>query len=366
MEKNNLLKKPGVLSLLSSLISIIVGILFGYILLQAFNPSYANKGFAILLTTGFKDAGKFAKVLYSATPIMLTGLSVGFVFKTGLFNIGASGQFTVGAFLALVFAVVFQMPWPVCLFMAIIGGALWGVIPGVFKAYFNVNEVITSIMFNWIGVFLINLLVNNTPYMISKAWGTVNTDRTPELRIANPDAILPKLGLDKVLGNYFNIGIIIAIVVAFVIWVIIQKTTFGYELKACGHNKNASIYAGINAKKNIVYSMMIAGALSGLAGGLYYLSGTTQYTLLKEITTFGFNGIPVALLAVSHPLGTILSALFISFIQVGGDALQPEFAKEIIDMIIAAIIYLSAFSLLMREVIYKLLTKGFGKGGHKA
>lgn len=362
MKVKAFLKKPGVLSLLSSLISIVAGLFFGYILLNLFNPPFANKGFNILLTSGLRDAGKFAKVLYTATPIMLTGLSVGFAFKTGLFNIGASGQFTIGAFLALLFAVVFQMPWPVCLFLAIIGGALWGTIPGIFKAYFNVNEVITSIMFNWIALFLVNMLVYNVPYMVSKAWGTVNAERTPELRVANPSAILPKLGLDKALGwNYFNIGILIAILVAVIMWVILQKTTFGYELKACGHNKHASIYAGIDAKKNIVYSMMIAGALSGLAGGIYFLSGTTQYLVLKEITPFGFNGIPVALLAVSNPVGTILSALFVSYIQVGGDSLQPEFAKEIIDIIIAAIIYLSAFALLMREFIYKLLTQGFAK-----
>lgn len=362
MKDGNLLKKPGVLSLLSSIVSIVAGLIFGYVLLNLFNPPFANKGFNILLTSGLRDSIKFAKVLYTATPIMLTGLSIGFAFKTGLFNIGASGQFTIGAFLALLFAVVFQMPWPVCLLFAVVGGALWGAIPGFFKAYFNVNEVITSIMFNWIGLFLVNLLINNTPYMISKAWGTVNSDRTPELRFANPDAILPKLGLDKAFGwNYFNIGIIIAIVFAIVMWIILQKTTFGYELKACGYNKNASIYAGINAKRNIVFSMMIAGALSGLAGGVYFLSGTTQYTVLKEITVFGFNGIPVALLAASNPLGTILSSLFVSYIQVGGDSLQPEFAKEIIDIIIAAIIYLSAFSLLMKEVIYKMLMRGFGK-----
>lgn len=362
MSDNKPRVSAGVISLISSLVSIFMGLVLGYVLLHVFNSSFANKGIITMLSTGIADSPKFAKVLYNATPILFTGLSVAFAFKTGLFNIGASGQLMIGAFLALLYAVVFQMPWYICLCIAFIGGAIWGAIPGIFKAYFNVNEVITSIMFNWIAVFFVNLLTNNVPYMISKAWGSVNTDRTPELRFANPDAILPKLGLDEKWGwNYFNIGILIAIIIAIIVWIVLQKTTFGYELKACGLNKNASIYAGIDAKKNICLSMVIAGALAGLGGGVYYLSGTTQYTVLKEVSSLGFNGIPVALLASSNPLGVIFSSLFISYIQVGGDSLQPEFAKEVIDIIIAAIIYISAFSLLMREIIHKTIKKITGR-----
>jgi simple sugar transport system permease protein len=131
--------------------------------------------------------------------------------------------------------------------------------------------------------------------------------------------------------------------------------TFGYELKACGFNKDASIYAGINAKRNIVWSMVISGALAGIGGGIYYLSGTAQYTLVKSLLTMGFNGIPVALLGASSPIGIIFAAIFISYIQVGGEALQPEYAKEIIDIIIAVIIYLSAFSLLVKGILSRVM-----------
>ncbi|MPN27258.1 hypothetical protein SDC9_174688 [bioreactor metagenome] len=190
--------------------------------------------------------------------------------------------------------------------------------------------------------------------MLANAWGAINKDRTAALSAANPGAILPKMGMDQAMGsNYMNIAIFIAIIAAFIMWYVLQKTTFGYELKACGYNRNASRYAGINDKRNIVLSMVIAWALSGIGGALYYLSGTGQFTMGKMLLTMGFNGIPIALLAASHPLGTILSSLFIGYIQVGGEALQPEFAKEIIDIIIAAIIYLSAFSLLMRELILR-------------
>ena len=343
---------PGLTSFFASLISIGVGLLFGFILLLLLNPQFAGQGFMSLVTAGPKSTDKLAKVLYQAAPLMMTGLSVGFAFKTGLFNIGASGQYTVGAGLALIFAIQFQQPWYVCLLIAMIGGAFWGVFPGLFKALFNVNEVITSIMFNWIAMLAVNLTISNLPMMLPRYWGQAQIDRTANLAIANPTALIPKLGLDELLNsNYMNISILISIAFAVLLWVVLSKTTFGYELKACGFNRNASVYAGINAKRNIVLSMVIAGALSGIGGGLYYLAGTGQYTLLKSLLNMGFNGIPVALLASSHPLGTIFSTLFVSYIQVGGDAMQPEFVKEIIDMIIAVIIYLAAFSLLVRELL---------------
>ena len=353
MKKKRTMPK-GALNLTASLVSILAGLLVGFILLMIFNFDKALYGFGNIILTGLRSPDRFAKVLYTAAPLLMTGLSVGFAFKTGLFNIGASGQYTVGAVLSLVGAIMWQLPWYACILLGMAGGAVWGAIPGICKALFNVNEVITSIMFNWIGLFAANLFLYNSPQMLANAWGAINKDRTAALSAANPGAILPKMGMDQAMGsNYMNIAIFIAIIAAFIMWYVLQKTTFGYELKACGYNRNASRYAGINDKRNIVLSMVIAGALSGIGGALYYLSGTGQFTMGKMLLTMGFNGIPIALLAASHPLGTILSSLFIGYIQVGGEALQPEFAKEIIDIIIAAIIYLSAFSLLMRELILR-------------
>lgn len=353
MKKKRTMPK-GALNLTASLVSILAGLLVGFILLMIFNFDKALYGFGNIIFTGLRSPDRFAKVLYTAAPLLMTGLSVGFAFKTGLFNIGASGQYTVGAVLSLVGAIMWQLPWYACILLGMAGGAVWGAIPGICKALFNVNEVITSIMFNWIGLFAANLFLYNSPQMLANAWGAINKDRTAALSAANPGAILPKMGMDQAMGsNYMNIAIFIAIIAAFIMWYVLQKTTFGYELKACGYNRSASRYAGINDKRNIILSMVIAGALSGIGGSLYYLSGTGQFTMGKMLLTMGFNGIPIALLAASHPLGTILSSLFIGYIQVGGEALQPEFAKEIIDIIIAAIIYLSAFSLLMRELILR-------------
>ena len=354
-KKRRSLRIPISTNILASLISIGVGLIVGLILLFVLNAKAAGGAFISLVTTGFRSSDKFAKVLYQAAPLIMTGLSVGFAFKTGLFNIGATGQYTVGAAMALIGAIQFQLPWYVCLLLALIGGAIWGIFPGLFKALFNVNEVITSIMFNWIAMFAVNLTINNLPMMLAKYWGGAQMDRTANLAQANPNALIPRMGLDVLMkSNYMNISIFIAIAFALIAWIILSKTTFGYELKACGYNRNASVYAGINAKRNIVLSMVISGAFAGVGGGLYFLAGTGQYTLLKQLLTAGFNGIPVALLATSNPIGTIFSAFFVSYIQVGGDAMQPDFVKEIIDIIISVIIYLAAFALLTRE----LLTRG--------
>ena len=351
-KKRRSLRIPISTNILASLISIGVGLIVGLILLFVLNAKAAGGAFISLVTTGFRSSDKFAKVLYQAAPLIMTGLSVGFAFKTGLFNIGATGQYTVGAAMALIGAIQFQLPWYVCLFLALIGGAIWGIFPGLFKALFNVNEVITSIMFNWIAMFAVNLTINNLPMMLAKYWGGAQMDRTANLAQANPNALIPRMGLDVLMkSNYMNISIFIAILFAIVAWIILSKTTFGYELKACGFNRNASIYAGINAKRNIVLSMVIAGAFAGVGGGLYFLAGTGQYTLLKQLLAAGFNGIPVALLATSNPIGTIFSAFFVSYIQVGGDAMQPDFVKEIIDIIISVIIYLAAFALLTRDLL---------------
>lgn len=350
---------PAVASVLASISSIILGLIFGYLMLIIFNPSKSGNGIQNLLFTGLASKEKFAKVLYQAAPLIMTGLSVGFAYKTGLFNIGAPGQYTMGAFFALYTGIVLKWPWWAALIASMVGGALWGVFPGLFKALFNVNEVITAIMFNWMGLFIVNVIMSNVPSILADYYGGSVGNRTANVATANPDALIPKAGLDKVFSSpYMNISILIVIAFAIIMYVILNKTVFGFELKACGFNKKASQYAGINANKNIILSMVIAGALSGIGGGVYYLAGTVQYTIEKVLLAMGFNGIPVALLANSNPLGTVFSALFISYIQVGGESLQPEYAKEIIDIIIASIIYLSALSLLMKNFISKKLRGG--------
>lgn len=353
----NLKTKPSFISVLASVISILVGVLLGFILLILLSPSDSLMGLSNLILSGVSSVKKFGDVLYKAMPLIMTGLAVGFAFKTGLFNIGASGQYLMGAFFALYFGLVFKSPWWICLLFASIGGALWGAIPGIFKAFFNVNEVITSIMFNWIGLYVVNLIISNKAMMLGDFYGATG-DRTANLDVANKIAIIPKLGLDVIFQNRtVSIGIIIAILIAIIVYFILNRTTFGYELKACGFNKHASRYAGINEKRNIILSMTIAGCFAGIGGGLYYLNGGVNYAMPKALQSMGFSGIPVALLGQSNPIGIIFSAFFISYIQVGGELMQPEYSSEVINIIVSVIIYISAFSLLFKGVIFKNLNR---------
>ena len=354
---------PGVISFLSSVISIVIGLLFGFLLLLVLQPANALPAMGKMLTNGFSILGN---LLYTSTPLILTGLAVAFAYKTGLFNIGAAGQYTVGTFLALFCAIELGQPWYVCVLAAMVGGAFWGLFPGLFKAWRNVNEVITAIMFNWIAMNLVNFIIANRPMMLATAWNESSGDRTPTL-MKSPQllkAVLPRAGLDKLTGySYMNIGILIAIVLAIVLWVILNKTTFGYELKACGLNRDASRYAGISAKRNIVFSMMISGAMAGAGGAIYYLSGGANYVLLQSVTAAGFNGICVALLANCNPIACIFSAIFISYINLGGYAIQSYgYATEVSDIVISVIIYLAALSFFLRGIITKALLRKHGTG----
>ena len=388
MKKNNaprLNASSAVSSLMASVVCVLAGLAIGFIVLlllgwitmaqggnsvtfsQMISKTWAS-GFKPILCGGFfKTANTMGMGVRSeilqAAPLIMTGLSVAFAFKTGLFNIGAAGQYTVGAYFALYSALMLKLPWWACLIVATLGGALWGAIPGIFKAYLNVNEVITAIMFNWIGLYGVNTLI----YQGGKGpMFNVNTTKTYTIKQASAQSLLPSFNINVNGKDYFGkmftptIGIFIAIAVAIIIWVILNKTTFGYELKACGHNKDAAKYAGINDKRNIILSMTIAGALAGLGAGLFYLSGSKEWEPLVStaLPAVGFNGISVALLASSNPVSCVFSALFISHITVGGGVMDASvFPSEVADLISGVVIYLCAFSMLFRTAIQKLITR---------
>ncbi|MEG1857647.1 MAG: ABC transporter permease [Pseudoflavonifractor sp.] len=362
-EKQGLLASPAVRSILASVICVFIGLLVGFLILLFINPQNAfSKGFLRIIQGGFYMAPKgVGSVIANAAPLIMTGLSVAFAFKTGLFNIGAAGQYTVGAFGALYFAIVLGMPWWICLLAATLFGAVWGAIPGIFKAYLNVNEVITSIMFNWIGLYLVNEIIYAGGTGIMYDSGTTKTYSMSKF----PQALIPGGGVDGFISGPFKmpsttIAIFFAIFVAILVYVVLNRTTFGYELKACGHNKDAAKYAGINDKRNIVLSMLISGALAGFGAGLFYLSGAAEWNpqMSTALPMMGFNGIPAALLAASNPIGVIFSALFISHITMGGNYMPTQyFTKEIADVITGVIIYLCAFSMLLSNWIGAFFTR---------
>lgn len=370
LSRSNL--NSSITSVLAALLCIVIGMAVGFLVLLAINPAHAwGDGFVRIVKGGFYDTPYgVGKELANAAPLIMTGLSVGFAFKTGLFNIGAAGQYTLGAYGALYCAIMLKLPWFVCLLVAAVLGGLWGAIPGFFKAYFNINEVITSIMFNWIGLYL----VNDIMYGKGKSpMYDISTTKTFSLRKAAPQSMIPSCGMSDHFGKLqsVTIAIFIAIFFAIIVYVVLSRTTFGYELKACGFNKNAAQYAGINEKRNIVLSMTIAGALAGVGAGLYYLSTVAEWNpqVSTALPAMGFNGISAALLACSNPIGTIFSSLFISYITVGGTKLSTQYyTKEIADVITALIIYLCAFSLLFKNKIRAALAGKsrrvqVGKGG---
>lgn len=359
-------KKRDSIGFLSSLFAIVVGLLVGFLILLASNPAEAGAGFITILTGPLTHGSKgVGQVFYYATPIILTGLSVGFAFKTGLFNIGAPGQFIVGAFAAVVVGIKGEAfgsaQWVVALLAALAAGAVWGAIPGLVKAYFNVNEVIACIMTNYIGMYLVNYLVSTNKSLYDK----IHNYSKSVASTAN----IPKMGLDKIFeGSSVNGGFFIAVIAAVIIYILLEKTTFGYELKAAGFSKDASRYAGMNEKKNIVLSMAIAGSLSALAGALLYLAGSGKHIeVLDALAGEGFTGISVALLGLSNPIGILLSGIFIAYITAGGFYLQLlNFSTEVIDIIIAVIIYFSAFSLFVRVFITRMQKKKEEKAGKPA
>jgi len=236
--------------------------------------------------------------------------------------------------------------WIVALLAAAAAGGLWALLPGILKAYANVNEVIATIMMNYIGMYSVNYLVTRTVY-----------DQLRNQSISTV-AVLPKWGLTTLFPrSSVNGGFFIAVFMVIVVHILINKTTFGYELKACGFNREASRYAGINAKRNIVLSMVIAGALAGIGAGLLFLAGSGKHIEVVDILAVeGFNGIPVALLGMSSPIGILFAGLFIAYVTQGGFYLQlSNFVPEVIDIIIAAIIYFSAFALIFKNIMSKLI-----------
>lgn len=344
----------GMAAFTAALLAIVLGLIFGYIVMVIASPENSLNGFRMVLTGGLKRLGD---VFYFATPILMTGLAVGFAFKMGLFNIGASGQYTMGMFFALYVGFMWKLPpsihWIVCIIAGMLGGMLWGFIPGFFKAWRNVHVVITSIMFNYIGMYLVDMLIqgNATMYVSSKT-------RTAYLPAS---AQIPSLGVPN---SNLNVSIFIAIALAIALFIILNKTTFGYELRATGFNSHASQYAGMSSKRNTILTMVIAGGMAGLGGAFAILAPSTilgssmTYEPISIIAANGFNGIAVALLGNSSPLGIIFSAVFISHIQRGGTlAALFGYKPEIIDVVIAVIIYFSAFAMLMQTTLAKYLKR---------
>lgn len=365
-------KSPIFKSIISTILCILAGLLVGFVIMlvialtsPGMSIQNAFRGLMILISGPFASGSyaltNFGDMLFYATPLIMTGLSVAIAFKTGLFNIGAPGQFLVGTAASLIVALSFPannqitgiLVWISALVAAFVFGMLWGAIPGAFKSLFNANEVIVCIMTNWIAANLVSWIFTDSRY--------INTGHGKSgylLTTAATNNGTPNLGLSNIFkGSYLDMGLFVAIVFAIIVYIILEKTILGYELKAGGFNRHAGKYAGMNEKRNIILSMAIAGGLAALGGALYYLNPGIEFkysSAYSKLPDYGFNGIPVALLASSNPIGVIFSGIFLRYINQGGDNLvSAGFNRYISDIIIAIIIYFAGFAKLLQDLSWK-------------
>ena len=351
--KKNPLRSNAVQSLLASLICILLGLFIGYIVLLFINPAGAGKAIMDIVKnfwTYNKPASQlkyFGNTLVKTAPLLMCALSVLFAYKVGLFNIGAAGQYVAGSCACLYAALAWGWGWLPCMLLAIACGAVFGCIVGLLKSYCNVNEVISGIMLNWIGLYTTNMILTN-----------VKEDTSPytlQMKSFGKQAILPSLGFDKLLGGnkYITMAIPLSVVLAIVVWVVLEKTMFGYELKATGFNKNAAKYCGMREKRNTILTLVIAGALAGLGGSLLYQTGYEQWQCTtSSVPAMGFNGIAATFLGGLNPIGTIFSSFFIQHITAGGAYVDKSiYCSQVSDLISSFIIYLCAFVLFLKTAM---------------
>ena len=363
--KESILRNSGFQTILASLLCIVLGLLVGFIVLLVINPLGAAGAIAAILKNFLYYPSSaaamkyFGTTLVNASALLMCSLSVLFAYKVGLFNIGAAGQYVVGAGACLYCALGLKLPWIVCLLAAVAAAALAGGISGALKAYFNVNEVISCIMLNWISLYCVNMLLVNVKEQ--------STPYTTPLTSGNKGALLPNMGLDKLFSNneFVTIGLPLAVAMAILVWVVLEKTKFGYELKATGLNKHAAKYCGMKEQRNVILTMMIAGGLAGFAAGIYYLTGIEQWMVQQtSVPAMGFNGIAAAFLGGLNPIGTIFSSYFIQHITSGGTYVDKSmYCSQISDLISAFIIYLCGFVLFFRLWLNRFLDKRDEKSG---
>ncbi|MDR1389251.1 MAG: ABC transporter permease [Treponema sp.] len=335
---------------LYTLLAIFIGLLAGSLILviTGFNPLTA---YAVLFQGIFGSPKNIMYMVQYATPIILTGLSVTFAFKTGLFNIGAEGQYIMGSVCALAVSILVPMPAGihgfVCILAGGLAGALLGGIAGLLKAYKGIHEVIVTIMLNWIAFYFSNFLVMSAA--LKKTNSTASMDIAGTSRISTT-AFRGIFGTVRI-----HWGMLIAIAAVFAIWIILNKTTLGYRLRVVGFNCHAAEYGGLPVAKSIVLSMGISGLLAGLGGAVQLLGVVNRLTQLGAQEGYGFDGISVSMIGGVNPIGALFSGLFYGGMKYGGSKLNTIGApSELVNVVIGVIIYsiaiMGAFRILVKFI----------------
>lgn len=355
----SVLSYPAVQTIIASLLCVLAGLLIGFIVLLIINPAGGAESILNVIKNFFtwsrpqQQVKQFGNTLAKTIPLIMCSLSILFAYKVGLFNIGAAGQYVAGACASLYAALAWGWGWLPCMLLAIVAAAVLGGIVGVLKAYCNVNEVISGIMLNWIGLYTANTILTNVKEVASPY--------TLYLKDVNPSALLPNLGLNQLFNNnsYVTLAVPLALVITVVIGVVLDKTRFGYELKATGNNKNAAKYAGMAENRNIILTLMISGALAGLGASMLYQTGYMRWECTQSsVPSMGFNGIAAAFLGGLHPIGVIFSSFFIQHITDGGQYVNTNFySSQISDVISSIIIYLCGFVLFIKLSINQILAR---------
>lgn len=336
-------------NLIIALLAVLFGLMAGAILMlvTGHNPL---TGYMYLFQGGLRSPERIGNTIATATPLIFTGLSVAFAFRTGLFNIGAAGQMLFGGFCATAVGLTLDASRPVLLLSMIlagfIGGALWAFIPGLLKAKYNVHEVVSTIMMNWVAYWTIYYLV---PAYFKGDFLETESRQLPAAASLREPFLSQLFG-----GSYINLGLFVALISVFVIAFIINKTTLGYELKAVGFNRHAAEYAGVKVNQGIILSMLISGGLAGL-GGVAQYAGNASNLQIGVLPAQGFDGIAVALLGANAPLGVLAAALFFGILYAGKGFMNAmtSIPPEIADSIIAIIIYFAATSVLFERLLRK-------------
>jgi ABC-type uncharacterized transport system permease subunit len=336
-------------NIIVSLLAVLFGLIAGAVLMlmTGHNPF---EGYTYLFEGGLKNPERIGNTLATATPLIFTGLSVAFAFRTGLFNIGAAGQMLIGGLCATAVGLTFDLPRPLLLSAMVlagtIGGALWAFIPGYLKAKYNVHEVVSTIMMNWISYWTVYYAV---PTYFKGQFLETESKKLPDTASLREPFLTHLFN-----GSYINLGLFISFIVMIIIAIIVNKTTLGYELKAVGYNRHAAEYAGIAVNRGIVVSMLISGGLAGLAGVAQY-TGNANSIQIGILPMQGFDGIAVALLGANAPVGVFFAAIFFGILYSGRGFMNAmtEIPPEIADSIIAIIIYFAATSILIERLVRK-------------
>ncbi|HCR43209.1 MAG TPA: ABC transporter permease [Ruminococcaceae bacterium] len=360
-----ILKKP----ITSALISVVFGFLVAAVVLSAagYNPWQA---FGALFSGMFAKPKYFSNVIIKATPIILTGLSVAFAFKTSLFNIGAEGQYIFAAMVVTLLGMKLNMPAvlqiPVLVLAGVAAGGIWGGIVGILKAKYGIHEVITSIMLNWIALYLSNYVVNLQAFHQPNSTGTypINTSGyvmlLPTWKYSDSGkAFLKRIPWLKevMLKTDVNFGILVAVLMAVLMWFVLYRTTKGFEMRAVGLNRDAAEFVGINVNRSLLESMVISGALSGLAAAMSVMGmAPHNISTLAAFENNGFNGLSVAFIAGGSPVGCIFAGLLFGGFLYGGKNVQSEIGapSEIIDIMIGTIVFFVALSTVISKIADRL------------